>query len=118
MQFMDNVDQRLSNLETVTREFSKQQLESPQSIPISTFELETAKRMQEQLEADMEAARKLQADFDTEYSKGSSTSSPSRNTQECPICHLKMSADELQVHIEPCLDKESKKDGPKKARNC
>eukprot|EP01114_Cavostelium_apophysatum_P006898 TRINITY_DN1846_c0_g1_i1.p1 TRINITY_DN1846_c0_g1~~TRINITY_DN1846_c0_g1_i1.p1 ORF type:complete len:630 (-),score=161.47 TRINITY_DN1846_c0_g1_i1:59-1948(-) len=123
MRFMDSVDQRLNSLEYLTKEIIKSQKDNGGSaVPISTYELDAAKKAQELLEADMEAARKLQADFDQEYyepakSKSSSVTEKPKpaqqvynlsEKQDCPVCGLKMSIAELETHIDLCLEKANK----------
>jgi len=81
--------------------------------------------MQEQLEADAEAAKRLQADFDSEgtkpkkekdfrkVEKKSDSKSVLSSLQECPVCHLTMTVEVLDGHVDECLAKEAKKEGDK-----
>jgi len=79
-QFMENVDRRLSNLESVTQKILKNQTEVIRTdensmLHLHPKELDAARRMQEQLDLDAETARKLQMEFNKQISSADTTRS-------------------------------------------
>jgi len=79
-----------------------------EALPISTYELETATKMQQTLDSDAELAKKLQAEFETETKK--KTETPKIVQEECPVCQKKVNSKEFNDHVNECLDKASKDD--------
>jgi hypothetical protein len=131
LQFMSSVDQRLNALEDTTRDILKAHRESHTSstpapeFVISKQEFDTAKRMttlprQEQFETDVDVARRLQAEMDSEYyieeelsknKKKDTGKKPAEkkisfkeSTTDCPICAKPFPMSEIEAHVNECFE--------------
>lgn len=85
MQYMDNVDRRITSLEKMTKELQDKTQSAPASVDVYARkpEIEVVKKTyknwlilliflsQESIEQDLELARKLQSEFNDEVSKAS-----------------------------------------------
>jgi hypothetical protein len=126
--FMERFDKRLTSLESTAQTILKNQKANGQDDLSSFFgknELDTLKKMQEQMESDMELAKRLQAEMEKEtkqretpkpklitstptptprpMSTVTATPSPS-SMQECPICTQRVPFLELEYHVNQCLE--------------
>eukprot|EP01119_Soliformovum_irregulare_P000147 TRINITY_DN1010_c0_g1_i1.p1 TRINITY_DN1010_c0_g1~~TRINITY_DN1010_c0_g1_i1.p1 ORF type:complete len:476 (+),score=62.04 TRINITY_DN1010_c0_g1_i1:71-1498(+) len=129
---MDRVERRLQNLEGLVQQVVKNQKDGENSLAgvVSNDEIHAMRKIQEQLDADVEFAKKLQNQFD-QASKGQSngnrvtpsptpvpvstptptpTPLPTARTQtvtsssECPICTSRVPMNELEDHVNACLE--------------
>jgi len=121
MQYMDNVDKRITSLEKMTKELQEKAQTAPASTDGSSIyahkpEIDSVKKAQETLANDLELARKLQLEFNDEVSKStkpkstptptpssvsSSTKKTSGTTGQCPICNKVFP--NIETHTEECL---------------
>lgn len=126
MTYMDTVDKRISSLETMTKNLVN--TKTTESGPmLDPKELESAKKMQEQLEADIDYARKLQAQFNDEITSKKTedkkshdsklSSRPSKSDQNakmsCPVCNKMVS--DIDSHLDKCLEESKKLESQKEA---
>ncbi|PRP84989.1 hypothetical protein PROFUN_07277 [Planoprotostelium fungivorum] len=125
--FMENVDRRLNNIETVTSDILKAQARDVQHNDKAQFErreAESAKRIADQYEKDLELARQMQKQFEQDSQKPSPTPvrpqpvatptpqppsvvrSPHSNEpmEMCPICGTSVVQSLLEAHVNECLD--------------
>lgn len=79
---------------------------------LAPYEFETAMKLQQTLDSDAELAKKLQAEFEHESAKATTTKKPELKAvqEECPVCQKKISSKEFNDHVNECLDKASKDD--------
>jgi len=127
--YMERVDKRLNTLENTAQTILKNQKGNGDDIShfVPKGDLEVLKKMQEQMESDMEVAKRLQAELDGKFmkekkeekkekkekkerskssdsSRSSSSSMSPSSMQECPICTLKVPFAELEFHVNQCLE--------------
>jgi len=119
--FMDRIDKRLSSLESTAQSILKNQKTSnPDDLSgyIAKTELESLRKMQEQMETDFEVAKRMQADIDSKFQKEKQetekkrsstttrkdTTPPPSSMQDCPICGSKVPFLELEFHVNQCLE--------------
>jgi len=133
---MERADRRLNNLEQTAQTILKNQREEGRQEDLSIVprnEIEGLRKMQDQMESDLDMAKRLQREMDEKYQKEKKkeekkekkekrlqekkdrdiktpTSSPSSFTstpsgmQECPICTLRVPFSDLELHVNQCLE--------------
>jgi len=112
---MERLEQRISRLEQSTNQILKNQQEVLQVPFMSQTDIDRARQAAEQIEQDTNVAKQLQAAYNKEIElKKSMTTSMSYAPRlaDCPICGVKVSTMEMEVHVDQCLELFS--DDPKK----
>jgi len=126
---LERLEQRLNRVEQTTSQILKNQQEILQVPFISQSELDNARKVAEQLEQDTAVAKQLQAAYNKEVEvrknmapqnsqqwKTIQTTMINHNinqgAQQCPICGGRYATNELELHVENCLNQFS--EDPKK----
>jgi len=111
MQTMERLEQRLNRVEQTTTQILKTQQETLQVPFMSQSELDKARQVAEQMEQDTNVAKQLQAAYnkETEVRKNASSSTTvsqyhSPSLTDCPICGVRVSQADLEVHVDNCLE--------------
>jgi len=101
---IERLEVRVSKVESVTSQILKNQQEVLQVPFMSQSDLDQARQVAEQLERDSTVAKQLQAAYNKETDlKKSSGYRPTTASTECPICGLRVSNYDLEVHVDKCL---------------
>lgn len=104
MAILERLEQRISRVEQSTSQILKNQQESFQVPFMSQKEIDTARTLAEQLEQDTSVAKQLQAAYNKEVEVKKRTSVYPMMLAECPMCGARVAQNELEVHVEKCLD--------------
>lgn len=104
MSILERLEQRVSRVEQSTAQILKNQQESFQVPFMSQKEIDTARTLAEQLEQDTSVAKQLQAAYNKEVEVKKRTSVHPMVLAECPMCGMRISQNELESHVEKCLD--------------
>jgi len=128
--FMERSEKRLNNIEQTSLAILKKS-NNEEFTSFSRNEIDSVKKLQDQMESDFDIAKRLQAEIDSKYNKEkkeerkkekkekrkeskSSSSSSSSSMQECPICTLKVPFSDLELHVNQCLENIEKTGGDSK----
>jgi len=104
MAILERLEQRISRVEQSTSQILKNQQESFQVPFMSQKEIDNARLLAEQLEQDTSVAKQLQAAYNKEIEVKKRTSIHPMVLAECPMCGARVSQQELESHVEKCLD--------------
>jgi len=111
MSILERLEQRVSKVEQTTQQILKNQQEVLQVPFMSQAEIDNARKVAEQLEQDTSVAKQLQAAYNKEIevkknmnSYSMRMSHPVMMAAECPICGVRVSQMDLEVHVDNCLD--------------
>jgi len=114
MATLERLEQRMQRVEQTTSQILKNQQEVFQVPFMSQTEIDQARNAAEQLERDSSVAKQLQAAYnkEVEVKKTLHVHGNSMMLYECPICGVRVNSNDLEVHVDNCLEEFS--DDPKK----
>jgi len=104
MSILERLEQRISRVEQSTSQILKNQQESFQVPFMSQKEIDHARLLAEQLEQDTSVAKQLQAAYNKEVEVKKRTSVHPMMLAECPVCGARVAQNDLESHVEKCLD--------------
>jgi len=104
MSMLDRMEQRLQKVEQATSQILKNQQEVFQVPFMSQSEIDQARNAAEILERDSSVAKQLQAAYNKEIEVRKNFVSVSQQMVDCPICGVRVSGGEIEMHVDQCLE--------------